>query len=234
MSSDITFITTTLYSKWLTHCFGLVKHHFPDSKHIILNGETGWPETWFSWLSQLPVIKTDYIILLDEDCFVISPHEVKKVIQKMRDTNSVLAGVPDAGFALRNFNSIAINPFFLVVDRKQLLKAIQYNPSWRYFPFREKYADGISNPILTEPNYEIFYSLFWAVLEHKGKILYLTPKDDYKYADNERQNPATTVHESPESPAMAIHMWYSRTCEEKQHICRYEKIEPLLKSAIHQ
>ena len=175
MKSDITFITTTLYSKWLTHCYSLVKHHFPENKHIIINGESGWPETWFTWLNLLPTIKTDYVVLLDEDCFVIKKHEIENVVQKMMDTNSVLAGVPDAGFALRNFNSIAVNPFFLVIDRKQLLYAIQYNPTWRQFRFKEKYAAGAKNPILVNPNYEIFYCLFWAVLEAGSKILYLTP-----------------------------------------------------------
>jgi hypothetical protein len=234
MASNITFITTTRYSKWLKHCHTLVKMHFPDSQHVLINGLAGWPEAWFFWISQLTELTSDYFVLIDEDCFIVNKDEVEKVIEKMKETNSVLAGVPDAGFALRNFNSIAVNPFFLVVDRKQLLKALQYNPSWRYFNFKEKYMIGIKDPILGDPNYEIFYCLFWAVLENKGKILYLHPKDDYRFADDKNQNPATTVHLTPESSEMVIHMWYSRVWELPEHFCRYQKLEPLLISIIGQ
>lgn len=234
MTSNITFITTTVYSKWLKHCHALIKMHFPDCMHAIINGRNGWPEPWFYWINQLTELNTDYFILVDEDCFVINRGEIEKVVEKMKETNSVLAGVPDAGFALRDFNSIAVNPFFLVIDRKQLLKALQYNPSWRYFNFKEKYQIGIKDPILKHPNFEVFYCLFWAVLENKGKILYLHPKDDYRFADDEKQNPATTVHLTPDSPEMAIHMWYSREWQLPQHIGRYQKVEPLLISIIGQ
>lgn len=230
--TDITFITTTLYSKWLPYCHGAIEKLFPGRQHLIINGETNWPEKWFDWLKALPTLKSEHVILVDEDCFILDKSEIEKTIEKMSQENAALAGVPDAGFALRNFNSRAINPFFMIVNRQQLLNALQYNPSWRYFRFKESYKK--EDTIVTNPDFEPFYSLFWAVIENHAEILYLTPKDDYTLADDLGQNPATTVHLTKGSDPMALHMWYSRKWEEPEHVCRYEKVESRLKAIIGQ
>jgi hypothetical protein len=226
--TDIVFITTTQYTKWLEYSRDSIKKHFPDSRIVHINGKYGWPETWFVWLDYLHVQQEKYFVLVDEDCFVLDGEGIKIAIEQLDETGAVLAGVPDAGFALRDFNSVALNPFFMIGNRLKLLNVLQRFPQWRQFRFSDKYKAAGS--IVPHPNYEIFYGLFWAVLEAGGKFNYLTPIDDYHFADSQRQNPATMVRITPTSRDLALHMWYSRKSDEVGHKERYEKAVSYLKA----
>ena len=51
--SDIVFVTTTLYTKWLDYQKSIIKKLFPDSEHLIINGKGNWPNSWFNWINEL-------------------------------------------------------------------------------------------------------------------------------------------------------------------------------------
>ena len=79
---DILFVTTTLYTKWLSYQKELVKKHFPESEHIVIDGRNNWPYTWFHWLNHIKNTTSKWFVHLDEDCFLNSREELLDLIQK--------------------------------------------------------------------------------------------------------------------------------------------------------
>ena len=223
MESNPTFITTTKYSKWLDLSKKCVQKFYPESEHIIIDGRDGWPHVWFKWLDHLSTIKTKNFIMLDEDCFLLSRDETDKAIDLLNQTKSTLSGVPDAFFSLRNYNEIALNPFFMIGNVERLIVATSTILNWRQLKFQKKYFDTpeYSFPVNKKQvgtNYEIFYGLFWAILEAHQKLQYLFPFDDFSYAKGYgRDIPATKVRIGPETPDIAIHLWYSRVWTQPHH-----------------
>lgn len=231
--SDITFITTTQYTPWLEWSQKSIEKNFPTSPRITVDGRANWPAVWFKWMEQLQTITTPYFILIDEDCFVLNHDEIIKGVEKLVETNSTLAAVPDSFFVWRGFNEVALNPFFLIGDRLKLIAALQQVPHWRGLRFRAEY---FNTPNYTFPvnvqrvayEYEPFYCLFWAVLEAKQKLHYFYPYDDYRFSNHHHQLPATNVRISPDSPDMVLHMWYSRQWQDARNVTRYEKLKHFL------
>lgn len=232
--TDITFITTTQFTTSLKYCKAFVKKFFPTSQHIIIDGRWGWPSSWFLWIKWLSKITTKYFILVDEDCFVTNNSEIKAAIEELERTKATLAGVPDDFFGHRHFNGVAINPFFVIGNRERLLNVLTNNPEWPSLKFKLTYLAKIPNlPPNYEPehpDFEFFYGLFWAILEAKETFLYLKPEDNFEFADDKRQNAATNVKLTGAGPVLAIHLWYSRVCQEPEHNLRYQKFEAFAKS----
>ena len=109
---DIIFVTTTLYTKWLNYQKQLVKKHFPESEHIVVDGRNNWPYAWFHWLNPLKNTSAKWFVHLDEDCFLNSREELLKLIQKMEDEDLTLSAVSDGYHHYRGANPVAINSFF--------------------------------------------------------------------------------------------------------------------------
>jgi hypothetical protein len=229
---DILFVTTSMHTKWQSYSSACVKHFFPESKHLIIDGRKGWPRIWFKWTDEVQKYDTKYVIHIDEDCFLQSRQEVINIIDKLEQTNSCLAGVPDAHFALRGFNEVALNAFFMVGDLKKL-KKIFSNKKWRNSRFNKKWISEVKydykvSTKARNTTYEPYYVIFWAILNANEKLLYLYPHDDFQFANQENRIPATTVKLLPNTSNICTHMWYLRQWKNRDHINRYNKIERFL------
>lgn len=202
---DITFITNTLFSVWLRKCKELVSGHFPESKHVIIDCTVNWPSAWFNFLDYLPTMQSKYFALIDEDCYILNKNEVLQAVQTLEQENATLIGAPDDFYTIRNFNGIALNPFFMIGDRERLLNAISRVPNWTRLKYKKEYLKTTKLPSTyspPEPNYEVFYCLFWAILEAGEKLCYLQPVNSF--------DSSTTVCLESGRPGMCIHAWYSR------------------------
>lgn len=228
--SDILFITTSRYTPWLEWCQKSVKKFFPNSEHLIIDGTQNWPNIWFEWIYRLPNYSAKYFIMIDEDCFLLQREGVLEAVAKLITQNATLAGVHDCYFTWRGFNEVALNPFFMIGDRVKLLNVITSIPHYRTLRFNQKYFQTANYewPIKDRQRiayeYEPFYCLYWAVLEASQKLLYLYPADDYGFSNQDNKLPATCVRVTPDSPNIALHMWYSRQWNDHQNAVRYEKL----------
>lgn len=53
MENDIVFVTTTLHSKWLECHKKIININFPESEHLISNGDKNCPYSWFYWIEKV-------------------------------------------------------------------------------------------------------------------------------------------------------------------------------------
>ena len=221
---DILFVTTTLHTKWLNYQKQLIKKHFPESEHIVIDGRGNWPYAWFYWLNPLKDTAAKWFVHLDEDCFLNSREELLKLIQKMEDEDITLSAVSDGYHHYRGANPVAINSFFMVgnVDHFNDLnfdtegvtfelnvdggwrnnKGILYNPDKHRSDFmypHEIMENGENCTYEQEP----YYIILWMLKERGRKFNYLYPHFDERFKST---NPRTTK----DSDDIAIHMWYTR------------------------
>jgi hypothetical protein len=121
---DIVFVTTTLYTKWLGYQSNIIKNLFPDSEHIIVDGSSNWPISWFYWINEVKKTDAKYFIHIDEDFFITDKDELMKVLDKMESEYLDLVGCPDGYHQYRGANPVAINTF-LMFGRVSKLKDIE-------------------------------------------------------------------------------------------------------------
>lgn len=238
--TDIVFVTTTLYTKWLDYQSNIIKNLFPNSKHIIVDGRNNWPKSWFYWIEETKKSESKYFVHIDEDFFITSKDELLKTIQKMEDNNIDLIGVPDGMHHYRGANPVAINTFLMFgrvkkleslnfaniqfaytqlgwINNYNLMFKQTYKNDWEY-NFRD---NGGSNFDFEQ---EPYYAFLWAMKENGSKFDYLYPHFDERFKST---NPRLTE----DSPDIGIHMWYTRQWNTNMdvwglpNIKRYELVE---------
>ncbi len=241
---EIVFVTTTLYTKWLSYQKKLIRKNFPGSEIIESDGRNNWPVSWFSWINLIKDRSEKYYVHLDEDFFITSGEELRKCIQKIHDGKIDILGVSDAYHHYRGANPIAINTFLMIgrIDdlKETNLSDIQFNlteSGWtnnKDLHFKEDYLDGFEYPFEKQQNegnfeyqQEPYYAFMWEMKNKGCKFGYLYPYFDDRFKST---NPRLTQ----ESPDIGIHMWYTRQCESNMDVWglpnveRYKKIENFL------
>ncbi len=217
--SEILFVTTTLYSKWLDYQQDIVKNFFPNSERIVVDGRKNWPKSWFYWIDEVKKSDKKYYIHIDEDFFITSKDEVLRAINKMELENLDLLGVPDGLHHYRGANPVAINSFFMIgrLDKLKLLdfSKIQFNYTQRGWVnnygliFKDCYKKdwtykfkeiGSSNFNFEQ---EPYYAFMWSMKEIGCKFDYLYPHFDDRFK-------STNPRLSDGSNDIGIHMWYTR------------------------
>lgn len=245
---DILFVTTTLYTKWLGYQKQLIKKHFPESNHLVVDGRENWPYAWFHWLHPLKNTDAKWFVHLDEDCFLDSRDELLKLIQKMEDENITLSAVSDGYHHYRGANPVAINSFFMVgnvehfndldfdvnkvkfthdVDGWRNSEGVLYDAAKHRSDFvypHEIMGNGENCSYEQEP----YYMILWMLKEKGRKFNYLYPHFDERFkSTNPRIN-----HDTKD---IAIHMWYTRQWESPMMVhdtpnsFRYNAIEEHIK-----
>ena len=72
-----------------------------------------------SWFTD----RFDYLIYIDEDCFVTNIESMYNLLKEFIDNNYGFAGIPDGGVCChRNHNPISINTFFTIFNIKEIKK----------------------------------------------------------------------------------------------------------------
>lgn len=217
--SDILFVTTTLYTKWLDYQSKIIKNLFPDSNHIVVDGRKDWPNSWFYWINQIKNSECKYFIHLDEDFFLTSKEELLKVIQKMDDENIDLMGVPDGLHHFRGANPIAINTFLMIgrVDKLKNLDLSKIQFAYTQKGWMNNYNLIYKDSYKKDWNYkftqhggsnfnfeqEPYYAFLWAMKDIGCKFEYLYPHFDERFK-------STNPRLKEDSKDIGIHMWYTR------------------------
>jgi hypothetical protein len=245
--SDVVFVTTTLYSKWLSYQNTIIRNLFPSSQHILVDGRQNWPNSWFLWIEETKKTDKKFYIHLDEDFFITSKEEVLKLLQKMENENIDLCGCPDGYHQYRGANPVALNTFFMI-GRVDDLKKITVNLSETEFflkqnekgiftwgnnldmSFKQKYANDFDYKftIQGEHNFgvdqEPYYAFLWYMKELRCKFEYLFPYFDERFK-------STNPRIEEDSKDIGIHMWYVRQWSSEmdvwgeKNIERYKKLE---------
>lgn len=253
---DIIFITSSLMTKWTNIQSKLIKIHFPESNHIIINGSTdqfrnNWPNSWFYFLYILKESEQKYYIHIDEDFFLDSREEVLKVLNKMEMNNINIMGISDGYNHYRSANPVAMNAFLLIgkiddikkIDLDKLMKSnyrfVKINEYFTWsndldIKYKEEYNIGFDYRFSKNggSNYlveqEPYYSFLWTLKEMGCKFDYLYPHFDDRFK-------STNPRLEEDSEDIGYHMWYTRNWDSNmdvwgmKNIDRYNQIEIFIK-----
>ena len=214
MTMEITFLTTSTISDIQVTQSRCIKKFFPDSEHVIIDGNKSFPKVWYEWLDVVKDSESDWFIHIDEDCFITSPDEILKLIEEMKSGGYDIAGSPDGyNEFYRHGNHMAINSFFMVLNKSVIDtwhnrtgNCPQFKKDWiEEYPF-ERHGDShfIYNVKLLDgyhtwvPYSEPYYGFLW-VLKQKGlKFKYIEPVFNPTFSTTDLLN------------GTVKHMWFQR------------------------
>lgn len=165
-------------------------------------------------------LDVDYVVHIDEDCFLTDPTQLLDVISQMdRDPSVLVAGPADGGTPFRDDrNPLACNLFFNVLKRDPVAQLMHRNSRWRSLRVSDLPVDQLANPpqrgtylrpaSSTNPfmvdDHEPYYPLYWLVLSNGYQIQYLPV---YLTADERR---ASAIRLPGRTTDLCFHMWYMR------------------------
>jgi hypothetical protein len=253
---EIVFVTNSLHTKWMNYQSSIIKKLFPNSEHIIIDGNTqefrsNWPNSWFYWIDEIKKSNKKYYIHIDEDFFITSKIELLNAINKFELNNIDLMGCSEGYHHFRGANPVAINTFFMIgrisdikkIDNDSLRNAkytiVTYNGgehSWLNsldIKYKEQHAEDFHYPfdIQGGSNFkyeqEPYYAFLWSMKELGCKFDYLYPHFDVRFK-------STNPRLEKESADIGIHMWYTRHWESSMDVHgvpnyeRYQNIENYL------
>lgn len=170
----------------------------------------------------------DWVIFLDEDCFITNINAMLDLLNYQIDNNIHCSGVPDGGVISHRFhNPLSINPFFSIMNVGEIRKKYNSNLnnvySMHYDHDLDKYIPheliNVERPHYEKfkrtvnPDYkpygviyndvEKYYKLYFWLLRNEYKILYL---DGYDYENDD----FTTVAKNHNGVDFAYHTWFAR------------------------
>lgn len=203
------FVTQSLGTRWEVYSQALIRASGLADRVIVLDGRSQWHP--LNFVDQALAYESDYIVHVDEDCFLLDPTQLSALISDMMDDPDVVAaGVPDGGTPYRSRNPLACNLYFTVFKTAALREAIVHCLDWRSLRFQAEYADHLTQvrkPIALPPQesleYEPYYPLFWLILAQAKKIIYLCSSMDTACM-------ASQVFFGSETQPMALHGWHLR------------------------
>lgn len=214
--SKIVFFTTTTFSDIQDVQSECISKLFPNSDHIKIDGRTGWFNIWYKWLDIALSYDADWYIHIDEDCFITSDEEIYNLIQYMTDNNIDISGPPDGHFEYRSANHMALNSFFMIMNRKCIetwfnRKSVpQFKKEWiEEYPYEKKNtsnydynmefgSSGKPVNIIWKPDTEPYYDFMWVLKDNGIKFNYLEPIFGDEFQTTNLLN--NTIY----------HMWFQR------------------------
>lgn len=165
--------------------------------------------------------EADIIINIDEDAFVYDINRLKKMIEYMIENRYVNCGMPDGGVVhLRRLNPLVTNPYFNILNVKEIRKKFHEFNVQDYSIHREEYMNNFPISILKGAYefvyYEPYYPFFvW--LSQNFKTLYLN-------AENHPDGESTVLCDQNNQPFL-IHTWYSRLYNvDREHTKRINNV----------
>lgn len=212
----IKFFTNSTHSDIQEVQSNCIKKFFPECKQHLIDGRVGWFLTWYKWLDDFKDDDSEWFIHVDEDCFITSREEIIKTIEKMQTEGYDIAGPPDGHCSYRGANHMALNQFFMIVNKKCIdtwnnrTDIPQFKEEWiEEYPFEKTGGShyeynmefGSSGKPLGEiwkPFTEPYYDFMWVLKEAGCKFLYLEPLFDKEFQTTNLMN--GTIY----------HMWHQR------------------------
>lgn len=155
----------------------------------------------------------DYAINIDEDAFIVDNNALLELLRYCIDEKVVNCGMRDGGVSpIRYGNPIVTNPFFNILDVRQIRKRFSMMKVNEYRHKKVDYDALLANVILPfryeiTSDYESFYPFFlWLNTNHKVYYLDATEHED-KFS---------TVLYNHLGEKMLYHSWYSREFEKNE------------------
>jgi|LauGreDrversion4_2_1035121.scaffolds.fasta_scaffold07776_3 hypothetical protein len=190
----ITFFTTSTFSDIQEYQTACIRKFFPQSQHIKFDGRSGWFSVWYRWLDYSMSVDSDWYVHIDEDCFITSADQILELISDMEKDGIDIAGPPDGHFEYRSGNHMALNAFFMVMNRRCIEAWAnrgtiipQFREEWiEEYPFdkrngtRYEYdmefgSSGKPLGMIWKPETEPYYDFFWVLKDAGLKFRYLEP-----------------------------------------------------------
>lgn len=200
-------VTTSMGTRWEAYSQALLATFVPEWRRIIVDGRSNWTPTGF--VQHVVHEDVDYVVHVDEDCFVSSRGGLLRLIDTLEVDHSIsAAGIPDGGSYYRSHNPAALNLYFVVFRASALRSAWRERDQWRHMCFEQSYADEVlrqrddldSSRIAWDEG-EPYYPLFWSLLGMGGRFMYLREHLHSKRWSSVVQG---------ENGAIAEHLWYLR------------------------
>ena len=238
----VLFVSTVIGTRWQVYSQALIRHASFDAEFCLIDGTCDWHP--LNFLDKAFDFQSDYIVHIDEDCFLVDPAGLSELIEKLESLDGhIMAGTPDGGVPWRVHNPVACNLFMTVFKTKPLRALLEESePNWRKMTFEPRWmqateADWRSpqsgqNPFQFD-ECEPYYPLFWLILSSGWRILYL--KVEYNL---DRRSSDVLAIES--SRPIAFHMWHLRYWCHSQvdpniglsNLVRYERAKVFMDSII--
>ena len=235
---------------------GLYKFLSSNNQIIMVNGMKGlYGYNVFNMLlSDLQIQrKYDYLVYIDEDCFISDIEEMYETIKKFINDGYWFAGMPDGGVISHRFhNPISINTFFTIFNIKEIknvyklncAKDCMYDESLLQFtpfdliksecpdPNEERVKIVINEGYIpydvNYDNFEPYYRIFFYLLKNGAKPLYLNG-DDAPEMDGDG---ACTKLYGVNNKIFCYHTWFARNYTDshnKRIKSIYEKVRKMQK-----
>jgi hypothetical protein len=231
LRSSVTFLTASLGTKWESYSQALLEMNFPECDRVVVDGSSNWDPLYFVEIARK--LTTNYVVLVDEDCFVFDRDQLLTLLDSLQaDAGTAVLATPDGGTFHRDYNPIACNPYFAIIDRRALVKATDTN-DWKNLTYEDvrwiASAEHVSLLDAKRMKYglsEPYYPFFWAVLRSGFKIRYLIPTVNAELLASELRSDVATR-------PLLIHMWWLRAWNNKAvepylgvaHRGRYELLQ---------
>jgi hypothetical protein len=212
----IVFLTTSTFSDIQEIQSKCIKRFFPNSDHILIDGRGGWFSIWYKWLDISKNYEADWYIHLDEDCFVTSDSGILEHIQFMIENGIDISGCPDGHFEYRSGNHMALNSFFMIMNRKCIdswfdrKEVPQFRKEWiEEYPYKktnvshyewnmEFGTSGKPLHLIWKPDTEPYYDFMWVLKDAGCKFFYIEPVFGEEFQTTNLLN------------GTIIHMWHQR------------------------
>lgn len=163
--------------------------------------------------------RADWAINIDEDAFVTDTQALEELLQYCIDNEIVNCGMPDGGvLPIRTHNPLVTNPFFNIINLKELRKRYNKEIVAGYGVYTTEY-EAKSPQITGEYSYDYFepYCTFFVWVSQNFKTLYL---DGTTHSDG-----VSTILKNHEGKPFITHTWYSRFYnQDTEHTQRINKI----------
>jgi hypothetical protein len=150
----------------------------------------------------------DYAINIDEDAFVLDPDKLLNLLKYCIANRIINCGFPDGGVLfIREYNPIVTNPFFNILNVREIKKKFDYeeinNFDFKRYDYEAKIPSHLFKTFLCryEDSLEPYYPFFlWLNLNFK--VLYLDAGED--------SNRVTTLLKDMNGDIFLAHAWFSR------------------------
>lgn len=159
-------------------------------------------------------IATKWAINVDEDCFIIDPAGVLRLISQMEAEGYHTAGIQDGASYMRQHNPVMFNPFFFVFD----VEAVQAAPKRGsdIVPTSMSFDHLVRFRQLPHvyDYFEAYYPFFLDLLQAGLKPLFLNNHAYEAFDDSGNNLGKPTILLNEDGTQLAIHAWYSRLYHE--------------------
>lgn len=212
----IVFFTTSTFSDIQETQSLCIRKLFPECNQVKFDGRKGWFSVWYSWLEFSKTYDADWYVHIDEDCFITSREEIESLIKHMSENGYDIAGPPDGHFEYRSGNHMALNSFFMIMNRRCIdawanrTHAPQFKQEWiEEYPYEKRNhshyeynmefgSSGKPLGMIWKPETEPYYDFMWVLKEAGMRFYYLEPVFGEEFQTTNLLN------------GTIIHMWHQR------------------------